>query len=342
MDSHFKSMDYIIIFRFDYQSLTFDSSKMEKKRDGFQGQKAIVLPRNIIAKYCLHNPLISSAYITDIGYYPKAKFHYRARTQGIDQHILIYNIEGLGWAEIEDKKYTIAPGDFFIAPAGKLNRYGANEKTPWSIYWIHFKGPTADAFVNNHFERTKSYQGTISFNQNRMVLFDEIYKHLERGYGYENLSYVNMILTHYLSSFLFHETFNGVSLNDNSSDVVNLAILFMQENMDNMLSLSELANHVNVSASYFSSLFKKKTGFSPIEYFNHLKIQKAGQYLQFTDMRIKEIAYNFGMEDPYYFSRLFTKIMSISPKEYRAKFSTSSKDFSKDKTLNNSPILENH
>jgi AraC-like DNA-binding protein len=69
--------------------------------------------------------------------------------------------------------------------------------------------------------------------------------------------------------------------------------------------------------SHYSSLFKKKTGFSPIDYFNHLKIQKACQYLQFTQLRIREIALKVGISDPLYFSRLFTQTMGYSPKEYR-------------------------
>jgi AraC-like DNA-binding protein len=66
-------------------------------------------------------------------------------------------------------------------------------------------------------------------------------------------------------------------------------------------------------------LFKQKTGFAPMEYFNQLKVQKACQYLLFTDLRIKEIAEQLGMEDPYYFSRMFKGVMGLSPKEYRIK-----------------------
>jgi AraC-like DNA-binding protein len=54
-------------------------------------------------------------------------------------------------------------------------------------------------------------------------------------------------------------------------------------------------------------------------YFNHLKMQRACQLLQFTGLRIKEIAAEFGFEDPYYFSRLFTKTMGVSPTDYRNK-----------------------
>ncbi len=293
---------------------------IEKKKDGFDGQRAIVLPRTILSKYCSRNPLIAGAYLTDIGYYPKAKFHFRQRTQGIDQHILIYNIEGSGWTKIGDKKYLISPGDFFIIPAGESNCYAADENNPWSIYWIHFKGQTADAFIRTYFQRTGTYFGRLPYNEHRIHLFNELYKHLERGYGHDNLSYVNMLLLHFLSSFLFDPIFNEASSEDNDTDIIHQSILYMQQKMSSILSLQDISAHVHISMSHYAFLFKKKTGFSPIEYFNHLKIQKACQYLQFTSMRIKEIAYQLGIEDPYYFSRLFAKVMGMSPKEYRNKF----------------------
>jgi AraC-like DNA-binding protein len=104
-----------------------------------------------------------------------------------------------------------------------------------------------------------------------------------------------------------------------NKDATDIAIDFLSQRIDQVVSLEDIAASVNLSPSYFSNLFKKKTGFSPIEYFNQLKIQKACQYLLFTSLRIKEIALELGIEDQYYFSRLFTKIMGVSPNEYREK-----------------------
>jgi AraC-like DNA-binding protein len=78
-----------------------------------------------------------------------------------------------------------------------------------------------------------------------------------------------------------------------------------------------MADFSNLSVTHFSALFRKKTGHSPIEYFNHLKIQKACQYLAFTSMTVKELAFYIGIEDQYYFSRMFTRLMGISPSAYR-------------------------
>ncbi|MGN6540831.1 MAG: AraC family transcriptional regulator, partial [Ginsengibacter sp.] len=292
--------------------------KMLRKKDGFDGQRAIVLPRKILAQYCIANPLISGAYVTDIGYYPKAKHHYRERMQGIDQHILIYCIEGKGMAQINDEEYDLAPGDFIVIPANTMHQYGADAANPWTIYWVHFKGDFTNKIIETFLQKNISFKGMIHYQDGRIRLFEEMYSNLEMGYSADNLCYVNMCLQYFLSSFIFHDHYH-IADKKQSNDAINCSIAFMQENIDKMLTLKLLAESVHLSASHFSFLFRKKTGFSPIEHFNHLKVQKACQYLLFTDLRIKEISDKLGMEDPYYFSRMFTKIMGMSPSAYRIK-----------------------
>ena len=106
------------------------------------------------------------------------------------------------------------------------------------------------------------------------------------------------------------------------TDAVDNAIDYMQKNVDQNLTLEKIALHVRFSPSHFSLLFRKKTGFSPIEYYNHLKIQQSCRYLLFTKQRIKEIALEVGMSDQHYFSRIFKKTMGVSPQEYRNKRSS--------------------
>nr|WP_067060506.1 AraC family ligand binding domain-containing protein [Mucilaginibacter sp. L294] len=118
---------------------------MNYKKDGFDGQRAIVIPKSIIHKFCVFNNIINKAYITDLGYYPNAQFHYRKRPLGTDQNILIYCIEGKGRVTIDKSNYTVVPGDFFIIPCNVSHYYKSDENDPWTIYWCHFKGEQADA-----------------------------------------------------------------------------------------------------------------------------------------------------------------------------------------------------
>jgi AraC-like DNA-binding protein len=92
----------------------------------------------------------------------------------------------------------------------------------------------------------------------------------------------------------------------------------MQEHINENISLNNLSSFYNYSPSRFSSLFKQKTGYAPIDYFIQMKMQKASQHLDFTDQSIKEIALNMGFDDPYYFSRRFSKVIGMSPTKYRS------------------------
>jgi len=95
------------------------------------------------------------------------------------------------------------------------------------------------------------------------------------------------------------------------------SIDLMINNLDKKYSLRQLAQHANLSVTQYSLLFKEKTGFSPVDYFIRLKIQRACQYLDLTDWKVKEIAKKLGFSDLYYFSRSFYEIMHYSPKNYR-------------------------
>lgn len=288
-----------------------------KKQEGFQGQRLIVIPRQVIKSKCVKNEMINSLYITDIGYYPKAKFHYMERPQGTEQYILIYCHDGKGKVFMRNKGYKMEADDFIIIPSGMPHSYTADEKDPWSIYWIHFKGTIANKIASG-FEKKHGRKCFIRFKEKSISLFDEIYLQLEKGFSNDNLMCANMCLSHFFSTFLFNDKYDITGRSGNK-DAIDNAIDFLNNNTGNVLSLDEIAREVNLSSSHFSYLFKKKTGFSPMEYFNHLKVQRACQYLLLTKLRIKEISHEVGIDDQYYFSRMFTKIMGVSPNEYRVK-----------------------
>jgi AraC-like DNA-binding protein len=167
-------------------------------------------------------------------------------------------------------------------------------------------------------QRSKAQKPHLSYNENRQKLFEEIYSNLEKGYSMDNLRYVNMIFYHFLSSLIYEEKFNSVE-NQKGGNVIDDTILLMQKKLQLMVPLNEFAQSASLSISHFSAVFHEKTGYAPMAYFNQLKIQKACQYLLFSPMTIKEIADQLGIGDQYYFSRMFSRLMGLSPTEYRKK-----------------------
>lgn len=96
-------------------------------------------------------------------------------------------------------------------------------------------------------------------------------------------------------------------------------IEYIHRNIHRKLTLQEVADHFDVSASYASRLFKQETGKNIIYYINETKMKEALPLLDKSELSIHEIAARVGVEDPFYFNRLFRRFYGMVPREYRKK-----------------------
>lgn len=289
---------------------------MAKRKDGFSGERALVLPTPVVHEI-ERDPVLSMLHITDIGYYPKAHYHFRQRTEPIPQFVFIYCTDGAGWCRCNNQEYSVGANQYFILPADAPHAYGSDEHDPWTIYWIHFKGTIASSFVGDSIHPVDITPGIDSRISNRNELFEELFHTLEMGYSLDNLRYANAVFHHYLGSLRYWQQYRNANRDDKALDTVTVAIHYMKENLEKKLSLADIASHTGYSSSHFSVLFNKRTGYTPLHYFNQLKVQQACHLLDFTEMKINQICYKIGVEDTYYFSRLFSKIMGMSPQTYK-------------------------
>ncbi|MDQ6422448.1 response regulator [Paenibacillus sp. LHD-117] len=85
------------------------------------------------------------------------------------------------------------------------------------------------------------------------------------------------------------------------------------------LSLKDVCQHISMSASYFSALFKHNTGKTFVEFVTDERMEKAKELLALTSMKSYEVAYEVGYGDPHYFSGAFKKHTGDTPTEYRLK-----------------------
>ncbi|MBQ6185392.1 MAG: AraC family transcriptional regulator [Bacteroidales bacterium] len=288
-----------------------------KLKDGFIGSRTIIVPQMIV-KMMETDPLVSELFVTDIGYYPHAKYHYRERITPIDQYVLIYCLNGKGWYKFDGKERQVSAGEYFILPAGKPHAYRTLDNDPWTIYWIHFKGRLAALYAQGAEEPSCIKADLFSRIKERIVLFEELFNSLRENYSMEGLRYMSSLLHYFLGSIRYVNHFRRSSLHKtDSSDMVGVVSHFMKENIEKRLTIKDIANYLGYSSSYFSGKFKEQTGHSPLSYFNIMKVNEACALLSSTDMKINEICPKVGFDDPYYFSRLFTSIMGLSPTEYR-------------------------
>jgi len=293
---------------------------MAKIQSGFKGERAIILPASIVEEF-KQDALGSLLHITDIGYYPKADFHYRTRSKAeVRQYVLMYCTKGEGWFETEGIRQKVTEHQCFVLPIGKAHSYGSSSKNPWTIYWIHFDGEKAGYFAEGFEKPVLISPEKDSRIEERLHLFEEIFSTLRNGYRKDNLDYSTVALFHFLGSLKFVGAYrSSIIPNLPQRDVADEAIHFMRENIGKRITLNELSKFSGYSSSHFSSLFHQKTGYSPLNYLSQLKIQEACHFLDFSDLKINQISMMVGFEDALYFSRIFTKTMGVSPTEYRCK-----------------------
>lgn len=297
---------------------------MLRIREGFSGERSVVLPE-VIQNTCKEDEFISQLYITDIGYYPHAMYHYRERPEGVGQYILIYCFKGSGWYEVLGHHYEVKKNQWFVIPQGEPHVYASNNNDPWTIYWVHFTGKMASFYGNNRFVPSDISTSATSRIAERNELFEEIFGVLTDGYNVNNMRYASSLLYTYLATFCYlknYRDYRPQSERIDSSDIVKMAVRFMMEHIEKTLTLAEISDYIGYSTSQFSLLFKNSTGHSPLNYFNMLKIQEACKWLENSDLKINQICSKVGIDDSYYFSRLFTKIVGVSPKKYRQRTTT--------------------
>lgn len=102
------------------------------------------------------------------------------------------------------------------------------------------------------------------------------------------------------------------------SPTVRKAILYIDSDLARELSLSTIAEYLNLSPAYLSAIFKKEMGKTITDFINERRVSRAKTLLKTTSLQIQTIAQHCGFFDVHYFSRVFKKIAGKTPKSYRA------------------------
>ena len=101
------------------------------------------------------------------------------------------------------------------------------------------------------------------------------------------------------------------------ADAIQRAMQFVRDNFHQKITLEETAEHVNLSPSYLSKLFKKELGQNFNNYLNQIRVGKSKNYLLNTELTLIDIAGMCGFEDQSYFSKVFKKYTGSSPGKFR-------------------------
>lgn len=105
-----------------------------------------------------------------------------------------------------------------------------------------------------------------------------------------------------------------ICLNDSP---IGPAIIYINKNLSSPISLNDAASKCNMSISQFTRTFKKETGKTFLDFVTRKRIKQAKYLLKSTNKTMNEIAFEVGMDNSSYFTKVFKKYTGLRPKDFR-------------------------
>ncbi|MGN0516765.1 AraC family transcriptional regulator [Eubacterium sp.] len=227
--------------------------------------------------------------------------------------LLITHILDGTFTYIKDGKHTTAhKGDTVILDCYKPHEYYTNDS--FESIWVHIAGANSVEL----FEEIENTVGNLvkckDIQHVEKLLF-RIFDGIKSDNPPSELS-LSLDIYKLLAELLNPQS--AKSKGENSyEDCVQIIKEFIAENLNEGLTVSRLADIVNMSSSHFSRIFKRQTGFSPYDYILISRLNRAKYLLQVTDMTVASIAYETGFNSESNFIYFFTENEGISPGKFR-------------------------
>ena len=227
-------------------------------------------------------------------------------------------LSGKGTFQLDGPEKTLEKGDIFIVPKDCRCSYKADSKEPWCYFWIAFDGTKAVHFL----EQAGFSPGVMT--RKAFAPVQEYYTYVQNILNARRLTRANELHRQENVYAIFallirsrHPAGAGSSLPRYSQNQsVNHAIQYMQSHYRES-TVSSVADYVGLNRCYLAALFKDEMGMSPQDYLLGIRMQKAVRMLETTAKPVKEVGALVGYEDPFTFSRAFSRFYGRSPRSYR-------------------------
>lgn len=218
------------------------------------------------------------------------------------------------WMIQKNKKIILKENCLYIIPANTCFEYGLDAEV--LIEWCHiqlniFGFLNAFQFIDFPLE--------IKLKGNEVSDMSKILNSLQLKPKPEDL-YENILFQKNKLMLLEKMIPKGIKLNlDQILGIQKLlpAIDLMKNSIKTNVGIEKMAACVHLERNYFSTLFKKVMGISPIQYYHQIRCQSAQVFLQNRKLTIEAIAQDHGYVDAFHFSKTFKKTVGISPSGFR-------------------------
>lgn len=248
-------------------------------------------------------------YPTWLGHYYCTE-NYFIKRESYSANLLVYVCEGTFHFNYRGNFFDAQKGDVVLLDCTEPHYYHACNGL--EFLYIHFDGSNSHELCQYILSQNDAL---IRQANNRMIghkISDMITFY--KGNGIQDMVQDSANIYEMLEYLMT----SGMKMQDRE-DPINKTIRYIRSHINENISLEELADVANMSSSYFSHYFKKKTGFSPGKYVLNIRLDQIKIMLAKTTKSISEIAYEVGYSSASALNNMFVKQTGMSPREYRRK-----------------------
>ena len=259
---------------------------------------------------------------------------------------LYYIASGSGRIFHHGQEFKLKPGHLYLVPSFTYSRYTCDHFL--EQYYVHFLEGVGEGLSMYHirsftYEEIGSewdqslFKKLIALNPEQHLL-----RYHPRSYDNEEvlrdiktqikalplkvkLQNQGILLT-LLANFLTEKQDIPAAEGRNNYPKLYQVFDYIQQNLSQRLSVSGLAAYSNLSPDHFSRRFRQHTGYSPTDYIQLKRIERAQLLLTTTDNSLSQIAFMVGISNYSHFIRIFQKITATTPAKYRREFSYTTND----------------
>jgi AraC-like DNA-binding protein len=291
------------------------AASLETRPEGFPGQRLVIIPPAIVVR-ASKQPITRDLCVTHIGAFSAAGGHLVERIHGTSQFILIACLSGAGSCELGGREWNLEPGNLLFLPPREPHIYRADPLSPWTIFWIHFRGNQAVDHLSNLGVSPERPVLAVNDVAALAEAFEDTFRHVTHGFGEAAMTGLSTAFARLLGLAKVHQRMAGAR--DRGAEGRLLKVLaLMREDVARPWTLEELAREANLSPPHFTALCRRQTGMPPLSLLIRLRLQRAMDLLQRGNHNVAEAARAVGYEDSFYFSRLFKKHIGVAPSSCR-------------------------